>query len=183
MISVLGTVNGLILSGSRVCASLGADHMLFAWLGRWSARRGAPFGALLTQSAISLTMIAVVGTQMGWSFVNRILTSVGLTKLQWEEHGGFETLLKCTSPVFWLFFLLTGFSVFILRERDGLESRSFRVPFYPYLPLIFCATCAYMLSSALSYAGTFGLVGGGLLLLGLPLYEVSRRWQGRPKPP
>src|SRR5262249_37746429 len=56
--------------------------------------------------------------------------------------GGFETLLTCTAPVFWLFFLLTGLSLFVLRERDKHLERPFKVPLYPELPLVFCASCA-----------------------------------------
>jgi amino acid transporter len=179
MVSALGAVNGLILSGARVYSSLGADHPVFAWLGRRSGRRKNPVGALVTQAVISLGMIAVVGTDGGRAAINTAITDLGLEKLEWEGHGGFETLLKCTAPVFWLFFLLTGLSLFVLRERDGVESRPFRVPLYPYVPLIFCATCAYMLNSAIGYAGKFGLVGAGLLLVGLPLYELSRRLQER----
>src|SRR5262245_38185551 len=36
MISALGAINGLIFTGSRVYSTLGADHSLFALLGRWS---------------------------------------------------------------------------------------------------------------------------------------------------
>jgi amino acid transporter len=175
MISALGAANGLIFAGSRVCAALGADHPLFAWLGRWSGRRGTPVGALLTQAVISLAMIAVVGSAFGRQSVNDALGRLGVEPLKWEGHGGFETLLKCTAPVFWIFFLLTGLSVLVLRERDGAGGRPFRVPLYPYLPLVFCATCGYMVYSSINYAGKFGLVGGGLMLVGLPLYEASRR--------
>ena len=52
--------------------------------------------------------------------------------------GGFDTLLTCTAPIFWVFFLLTGISLFVLRERDPHIERPFKVPFYPELPLIFC---------------------------------------------
>ena len=39
MISALGAINGLILTGSRVYATLGHEHRVFAWLGRWNQRR------------------------------------------------------------------------------------------------------------------------------------------------
>ncbi len=95
--------------------------------------------------------------------------------------GGFETLLNCTSPVFWIFFLLTGLSVFVLRERDPDIERPFKVPFYPTLPLIFCALSGYMLYSSIKYAVTDrGWLGGVVLLgvlpllIGLPLYHISQ---------
>jgi amino acid transporter len=94
--------------------------------------------------------------------------------------GGFDTLLTCTAPVFWVFFLLTGISLFVLRERDALVERPFRVPLYPELPLIFCLSCGYMLYSSIAYAlerewkGGLVLLGVLPLLLGLLLYRVSR---------
>ncbi len=58
---------------------------------------------------------------------------------------GFETLVEYTAPVFWLFFLLTGVSLFLLRRRDPRRLRPFRVPLYPLTPLVFCATSACLL--------------------------------------
>jgi amino acid transporter len=165
----------MIFSGARVYSSLGADHPVFAWLGTWSRRRGAPVGALISQAVICLAMIGVLGTERGQAIASRALTAVGLRPLSHDGRSGFDTLLMCTAPVFWLFFLLTGLSLFVLRERDAHLPRPFRVPLYPYLPLVFCATCAFMLYSAVEYAGRYNLVGGLLLLAGLPLYEWSRR--------
>jgi amino acid transporter len=94
-------------------------------------------------------------------------------------HGGFDTLVTCTAPVFWVFFLLTGISVFVLRERDATIERPFKVPFYPYLPLVFCVSCGYMLYSSIDYALIRGWKGGLLLLgvlpllIGLVLYRFS----------
>ena len=86
-------------------------------------------------------------------------------------RDGFRTALEYTAPVFWLFFLLVGVSLFVLRARDRDVPRAFRVPLYPLLPLLFCATSAYLLYSSLAYTGIGALVGvtvlvaGGLLLL------------------
>jgi basic amino acid/polyamine antiporter, APA family len=95
--------------------------------------------------------------------------------VKWEGHGGFDTLLKCTAPSFWIFFLLTGLSLFVLRERDPDIERPFKVPLYPLLPLIFCDTCAYMLYSATAYAKELVLPVLVLLHIGVVVYWFSRR--------
>jgi amino acid transporter len=172
MVSALGAINGLIFSGSRVYSSLGGDHPIFAWLGR-GRRRGAPLGAIATQALLGLAMIVVLGTPTGRAGVDSLFSRVGLGGMPWEGRKGFDTLLRCTAPVFWLFFLLTGISLFVLRLRDWGRERPFPVPFFPVLPLIFCATCAYMLYGGIQYAGKLGLIGGLLLLAGLPLYWIS----------
>jgi basic amino acid/polyamine antiporter, APA family len=178
MISALGGVNGLIFSGSRVYSMLGTDHPIFAWLGRWRTKTGSPGGAMVTQAVIALILIAVVGTSPGRAAVDGLLNQMGLEAATWEGHGGFETLLKCTAPVFWLFFLMTGLSLFILRFKDRGRERPFSVPLFPVVPFIFCCTCAYMIYSGIGYAGKLGLVGGGLLVVGLPLYALSRWMAG-----
>jgi amino acid transporter len=99
-------------------------------------------------------------------------------------NGGFTTLVTCTAPVFWIFFLLTGISLFVLRERDRDVPRPFKVPLYPELPLIFCISCSYMLYSSVEYAlgqgwkGGVFLLGIAPLLIGLILYRISRVQKG-----
>lgn len=179
MVSALGAINGMLFSGARVYASLGVDHPLFSWLGRVNPRTSSPWGALLVQSAVSLCLIGVVGTQAGREWVNDWLTGAGLRAVEWTGHGGFEVLSVVTTPVFWLFFLFCGLSVFVLRQRDPHLERPFSVPLYPELPLIFCGICAYMIYAGIEYAQTIHLLGGllvvagALALAGLLLYRVS----------
>jgi amino acid transporter len=175
MISALGAVNALIFTGSRLHATLGVDYSALSRLGVWHAKMGSPVAALVVQMAITLTMVALVGTLQGRAWIDGALTSVGLSPARWSGHGGFDTLLSCTAPVFWLFFLLTGASLFRLRQTDPARPRPFRVPLYPVTPLLFCATCAYMLYSSVVYAGTLTLVGIAPLVLGVPVYFASKR--------
>lgn len=99
-----------------------------------------------------------------------------LGPLPWGQYfGGFGTLVAGTAPVFWIFFLMTGLSLFALRERDRDTPRVFSVPFYPITPLIFCCTCFYMLYSAIDYAKALALLGFIPLALGFPLYYIAGR--------
>ncbi len=146
-------------------------------------------GALLVQATVSLFMIGVVGTPAGRALVNDVLAHGALGAVQWEGHGGFEVLTVFTTPLFWSFFLLTGLSLFVLRQRDSDIHRPFTVPLYPELPLIFCAICAYMIYAGLSYAQQrFDLLGGLfavsslVAVAGLVLYRVSQRMT-RPRAP
>jgi amino acid transporter len=92
-------------------------------------------------------------------------------------------MVEFTAPVFWLFFLLSGIALFVLRRREPQRARPYRVPLFPLLPLLFCASCAYMLWSSLSHVSSQTLGGlnaawigvavlaAGLLLLGLLHYN------------
>jgi amino acid transporter len=183
MISALGAINGLIFTGARVYSTTGKDYALFRWMSGWDAKSSAPVPALITQGLITVGLIMLVGTTMGREAMNGLLELVRITPVRWGENpsasDAFNTLLSCTAPVFWLFFLLTGISVFVLRERDKDIARPFQVPFYPELPLIFCISCGYMLYSSTDFAlsqgwkGGLALLGVLPLLVGLLLYRLS----------
>lgn len=175
MISALGAVNALIFTGSRLHATLGDDYSALSGLGVWHARLRSPVTSLLVQMAITLTMIGLVGTASGRAAIDGALVFAGLSPATWSGHGGFDTLLSCTAPVFWTFFLLTGLSLVRLRQIEPARPRPFRVPLYPLTPLVFCGTCAYMLYSSIAYAGTLTLVGIAPLVLGVPVYLASKR--------
>jgi amino acid transporter len=156
MISVLGAIHGVIFASSRIYPELGADHRIFAPLAQWSSRLGTPVVSLLVQAAISIALVVGVG-----------LTAQG--------QSGFVILLKYTSGVFLLFFLMTGISLFVLRWKDPGAERPYRVPWYPVLPLIFCGCCTLMLVGSVVDAPRQSLSGLGILLAGVPLYLLSRR--------
>ncbi len=109
---------------------------------------------MLVQAAIALALIAL-GTY---------------------TRKGFQTMVEYTAPVFWLFFFLVGMSLFVFRSWEAASPSRFRVPFYPFTPLIFCGMCVYMLYSSLAYTGQGALVGVGVLAAGavLVLFDPRR---------
>ena len=144
------SVNAAVFTGARTVYAFGRDFPPLAFLGRWHRRAGTPVNALLVQGAITLALVLLGGV----------------------TREGFETMVEFTAPVFWLFFLLSGASLFVLRRREPEVARPFRVPLYPFTPLVFCATCAYLLYASLAYSGAGSLVGvavvaSGVLVLAL----------------
>jgi basic amino acid/polyamine antiporter, APA family len=150
-VSTLTSINATVMVGARSNYALGCDWPLLGFLGRWNARTGSPTRALLLQAAVVLALIAFGGFM----------------------RQGFETMVDYTAPVFWLFFLLTGLALFVLRWREPELARPFRVPLYPYLPLAFCASSAWLLYSSLAYTGLGALVGVGVLVAGAPLLALA----------
>ena len=178
--AALSTLNATVFTGARTNYALGRDFFIFRALGRWSEKAAAPVNALLAQGAISL----------------------GLVGLASFTPDGFQTMVAYTAPAFWLFFLLTSISLFLLRRqrnaykksdgalnpekgRDGAWSTyredHFRVPFYPLTPLLFAAACGWMLYSSFNYAmsldpGSIGaMVGIAMLASGIPLLMWAKR--------
>ncbi|MDX2231645.1 MAG: amino acid permease [Leptolyngbyaceae cyanobacterium bins.349] len=152
-VSTLGATNATIFTGARTNFALGQDFSLFSFLGRWQPRPSSPIPAFLLQGAIALALV-VLGT---------------------VTRKGFETMVEYTAPIFWFFFLLTGISLFVLRQRDSQRVRPFAVPFYPITPLLFCAVCAYLLYSSLAYTGLGAIVGIGMVALGVPVLLWDRQ--------
>jgi APA family basic amino acid/polyamine antiporter len=136
-VAALTSMNATMLVGARTGYALGRDWAPLRALGRWDSQRGTPPVALHLQCIAALVLVAV-GTAAG---------------------SGFVSMVEFTAPVFWLFFLLTGVSLFVLRRREPELPRPFRVPLYPLLPLVFCAVCLYMLWSSLSYVSSQQLGG------------------------
>ena len=154
-LSALGAINAAIFTGARTTYALGRDFSLFGLLGRWREQTNTPANALVLQGAIAVILV-LLGT---------------LTR------KGFVTMVEFTAPVFWLFFLLTGVSLFVLRKREPEAPRAFVVPLYPLIPLIFCATCLYMLRASIAYTGKGALAGLAVLLTGALFLALARAKQ------
>ena len=151
----LSTINATMITGARSNYALGRDFPLFGFLGRWHERANTPVNALLVQGGIALSLVAL-GT---------------------GQRSGFSAMVEYTAPVFWLFFLIIGLSLFVLRRKDSGITRPFRVPLYPLTPLLFCLFCVYMLRSSLAYTGIGALAGVAVLLAGMPMVLAVRRYE------
>jgi amino acid transporter len=177
MISALGAINGMIFTGSRVFAVFGADHRLFGWLNR-GGPQAAPWAAIAAQSAVTLAMVFGVGTEGGRGAIDAAFGAVRMRPIPWDDYyGGFETLLAATAPVFWILFLAVGVGLMVLRWRQPDRERPFSVPLYPLPPLVFCATCLFMLYSSLDYARGLAVLGVAPVGVGLFIYALSRKHQ------
>jgi len=125
-ISALGAVSGLIFTGARISYALGAEHWAFRTVGKWHARTGTPAWALFVQGIIAIGLIVVLG-----SFV--------------------DTILYTAAPVY-MFYLATSLALIVLRSKEPNVERPYRVTGYPVTTIIFCAVCAFLIYSTVSYA-------------------------------
>ena len=84
----------------------------------------------------------------------------------WQTDG-FGVMVEFTAPVFWFFLFLVGVSVFVMRLKDPKADRPFRVPLYPFTPILFVLTCAYLTYSSITYAASKGAVHISLIVMGI----------------
>jgi APA family basic amino acid/polyamine antiporter len=150
-VSSLTSMNSTMIAGARTNYSVAHDWPALGFMGAWQGRRSTPAMGFIVQAAIALALI-------------------GFGAL---EKDGFAAMVEFTAPVFWLFFMLSGLALFILRRREPTMPRPFRVPLYPVLPLLFVLSCGYVLYSSIVHAQTehathvaFGvMLSGGVVLL------------------
>jgi amino acid transporter len=164
-VSVLTTINAAIFTGARTTYALGRDFPIFRHLGIWREAGSTPANALWLQGGITFALVCAGAA----------------------TPDGFNAMVAYTSPVFWTFFLLTGLTLFRFRAREkraGGSASEARVPLYPLIPLIFIASCGYMLYSSIDYVrnpvfgpkfGDAVLAGLLVMLAGIPLYWFARR--------
>jgi amino acid transporter len=129
-IAALTSINATMFVGARTNFAVGNDWKALRKLGQWQLDIGSPKQALTLQALISMGLIAL-GTQ---------------------EADGFSAMVEFTAPVFWGFLFLVGLALLWLRKTDPSTPRPFKVPLYPVLPLIFCAACAWLTYSSVTYA-------------------------------
>ena len=157
--AALSTLNGTIFTGGRIYHAMGQDMPMLARIGGWSARGESPAGGILVQGLIALAL-------------------VGLGAM---TRNGFQAMVDYTAPVFWSFLFLVGLSLFVLRWREPDRDLPFRVTFYPVTPILFCATCLYMIYASLAYTGIGALFGVAVLVAGTPLlYFAGPRRRAAP---
>ena len=144
VLSALTSLNTTVFTGARSNYALGKDFQTLSFLGRWNGSKSAPINSLILQGVIAIILV-IFGA---------------------FTRNGFESMVDFTAPVFWFFFLFTGISLFILRKKYPNVQRPFKVPLYPFTPMLFVAFCGYMLYSSLSYTGIGSLVSVAVLIAG-----------------
>ena len=142
-IAALTSINATMFVGARTNFAVGSDWKALRKLGQWQLDIGSPKQALLLQALISIGLIAL-GTQ---------------------EADGFSAMVEFTAPVFWGFLFLVGLALLRLRQTDPDTTRPFKVPLYPLLPLIFCAVCAWLTYSSVTYAISQKAIHVSMLLI------------------
>ncbi|MCH8268755.1 MAG: hypothetical protein IH846_14670, partial [Acidobacteria bacterium] len=89
--------------------------------------------------------------------------------------GTFEQLIVYAGFTLVFFSALAVGAVIVLRVRRPQLVRPFRVPLYPFVPLLFLAFAAWILIFTFRGRPTESLLGIATVLLGLPLYFYWRR--------
>jgi APA family basic amino acid/polyamine antiporter len=154
LISVFSAANSVILTAPRVFYAMARDDLFFKTLAEVHPRFHTPVAAILALGA--------------WSAV---LTCA----------GKFYQLIEGVIFIGWIFYGLAAAAIFPLRKASKGKPLPYRVPGYPWTPLVFVLAAAAIVGNAIFLAvgnpAQFRdlVVAIVLTVLGLPGYAFWRR--------
>ena len=70
----------------------------------------------------------------------------------------------------WIFYALGGLAVFILRSKQPNAVRSYKVPWYPVIPVVFIFVPTWFVYNTITEQTADSLVGLMLVAAGVPFY-------------
>jgi len=156
LVSILGALNGSILSGARIPYAAAADGLAPGPFARVHAAYHTPVVALAIQGGLACTLITV-------------FTLLGI--------GNFESITDMVIFAEWAFYGMCCAALIVLRRRRPDLPRPYRAWGYPYAQIAFVVVAAYLFFNSLLEAPRQSFIGLGLIALGLPVYAFFR---GRP---
>lgn len=148
LVSILGSMNGLVLTGPRVYFAMARDGSFPGPFGKISSRYRTPMLALIVQGV--------------WSAVLAV-------------SGSYDQLFTDVIFTAWIFYGLAVGAVLVLRRTQPQIPRLFRVPGYPWVPLLFCAAAIGLVISTIAERPGGALVGIALVVSGIPIYVFLAR--------
>ncbi|MEP7269909.1 MAG: amino acid permease [Acidobacteriota bacterium] len=152
MVSIVGALNGSILTGARVPFAMARDGLFFSKVGNLSSGTRVPVLSLVIQ-AIWASLLALLGT--------------------------FDQLTNYVVFASWIFYGMTTSAVFILRRKMSEAQRPYKTLGYPVMPVVFVLVAIWLLFNTLQTNPVEAMAGLVLIALGLPLYVYFRRSASR----
>jgi basic amino acid/polyamine antiporter, APA family len=151
IVSLLASVNALLMAGSRVPYAMSRDGLMPPELGKVN-RGGTPVYGLLVETAFVVVLIVT---------------------------GTFESVIALLAFFFVANYVLVFISLFVQRRRAPDLPRPFRVPGYPFVPaLALIGSVVFLLASVWSDLNN-SLIAVGMIVASWPLYRLARHWMKR----
>lgn len=160
LVSTFGCDNGLILSGARVYYAMARDGLFFSKVATTN-RKHVPAVALVTQGiwACALTLPRTVKESAGTTPV----------------FGNVYTqLLEYIVSADLTFYALMVGAVVILRRKKPDADRPYRTTGYPFPPLIYLTLTTLLMIDLIFFSPETSGMGFGIVLLGIPVYGLTR---------
>jgi APA family basic amino acid/polyamine antiporter len=148
-ISMLVTLNGTIMSGARVPYAVARDGYFFSAVAEVHPRFHTPSVAIVLQAILSIVLLLL--------------------------GANFRQLFSLAIFAEWLFYMISGSTVFVFRWREPQAPRPYRMFGYPFVPTIFIATAAVLLYYTFREDWPNSFYGLLVILAGAPVFAWFRR--------
>lgn len=145
LISVFGTTNGYVLTGSRIPYALTKDGLL-------------PGSKVFSK------------VNKGSSPYNAIWL-VAILACLYALTGQFNLLSDLTIFMVWVFYVLTFIGVIVLRKKAPNLNRPYKVPLYPIIPILAIIGGLFVVINQLITSTWISLGGIIITAIGLPVYS------------
>jgi amino acid transporter len=155
-VSTFGTLNGSMMTAPRIFFAAAEDRMLPKALARIDPKTSAPTAAVLLMIVMGVIFILI---------------------------RTFNDLAEQFIIGIWPFYALAVAGVFVLRRTRPRLERPYMTWGYPLVPLVFLVAALFLLGNYLVKETVKFAWDIGIILSGVPVYILMRRWQRRPLPP
>lgn len=149
LISVFGTLNGFILTGGRIPYTMASENRI-------------PFSKVFCK--LNSNGVPLNGT---WLIV--------VLSIIYSLSGQFNLLTDLAIFVMWIFYTMLFVGVMKLRKTHPKMERPYRVPLYPLIPIVATVGGIFVVVSTLITQPKNSIVGLLITLIGLPVYEYTKR--------
>jgi APA family basic amino acid/polyamine antiporter len=147
LLSIIGAVNGCILTAARIPFAQARDHMFFARFGEVHPRFQTPASAIV------------------WG---------GLWTVILVLTGSYDTLYSYSIVAAWIFYTMTVAAVFVLRRKMPDLARPYRMWGYPWTLWLFVAVSVWFMVNAFATQPWPSLMAFAIVATGVVAYRIWR---------
>ena len=143
IISATGSINGTMMSASRLYYAMAKDNLLFKSFGYVHPKFKTPSNAIIAHCV--------------WGVIILFL------------RQNFETIVSGMVFVILIFYIATTLAFFKFR-RFRIGEDGYQIPFYPYLPLLYLVVLVSLVSLRVYYQFELSIQDLSFVLSGVPIY-------------
>ena len=154
IMSTTGSINGTMMTATRVYYAMARDGLFFNWLNYIHPRFRTPSRAIVVHCLWAAVILFV--------------------------RGSFETIISGMVFIILIFFALTTVALFVMRRKSVGGTDVFLVPFYPLLPILTLVTIVGLIVLRAWFEWQNSITDLAFILTGIPfaLYWCRRRKPG-----
>ncbi len=141
---------------------------------------GAGNGFLITGSRVLYSLPFPLFNKLDKNQVPKnALVLIGILASFYAAFGKFDFLTDLATFSSWIFYTLTFCSVISFRKKKPYLDRVYKVPLYPFIPILAILSGVYVIINQIFLSGAssrnLAFLSVGITLLGLPFYYLTQK--------